>query len=132
MEKRSDYFENENLKIVEKYLFKTNRSIEHLHPQNPSIESKEDWSNNLDSFGNLAMISTSFNSTQSNDDENIKFARIENQLERKTSLESIKLLLMYFKAKENSNGWTISKADEHGAEMFEVLKKSFKTTEETK
>ncbi|HAH54374.1 MAG TPA: hypothetical protein DCM02_03580 [Flavobacterium sp.] len=116
---------------IKNYTFRPNRSIEHLHPQNPSIKPKEDWTNNLDSFGNLAMISTSFNSTQSNDDENIKFARIENQLEGKISLESIKLLLMYVKAKEDTNGWTISKADEHGKEMFEILKKSFETTEET-
>lgn len=113
-------------KVIRSYTFRSNRSIEHLHPQNPSIKSKEDWSEQqLHSFGNLAMISSSFNSTQSNDDENVKFARIENQIAGKNLLESIKLLYMYQKAKEEPLGWTVSKAEKHEEEMKRILMDSF-------
>jgi hypothetical protein len=114
---------NDQNKAILGYSFRTNRSIEHLHPQTSS----EPWDNDeLNSFGNLAMISPSFNSTQSNDDEKVKFARIETQIEGKYMLESIKLLLMYQIAKEQNNGnWKKSLAKEHGNKMFQVLNDSF-------
>ena len=109
------------------YSFKANRSIEHLHPQTSTIP----WdSDNLNSFGNLAMISSSFNSTQSNDDENVKFARIENQVNGKFILESIKLLLMYQKVKEKNVNWKMDLAKEHGNEMIDILINSFEDNED--
>ena len=48
-------------KAVDSYTFRRNRSIEHLHPQT----SDAPWEpKDLHSFGNLAMISASFNSQQ--------------------------------------------------------------------
>lgn len=116
-------------KAILEYSFKANRSIEHLHPRTSATE----WdSDNLNSFGNLAMISPSFNSTQSNDYENVKFARIENQISGKYLLESIKMLLMYQKAEVNSFNWNIDLAKEHGNEMIDILIDSFEDNEEYK
>ena len=62
--------------IVKDYVFKANRSIEHVHPQNQDHNSE--WGEDaVNSFGNLALISQSFNSQQSNDSVKVKFARIE-------------------------------------------------------
>ena len=114
---------NEQNKTILGYSFRTNRSIEHLHPQTSS----EPWDiDELNSFGNLAMISPGFNSTQSNDDEKVKFARIKTQIEGKFILESIKLLLMHQIAEEQNNGnWEKSLAKEHGNKMIQVLIDSF-------
>ena len=70
-EQRSTFFNEEEQKIVEHYVFRRNRSIEHLHPQDESHN--EEWEEEaVHSFGNLAMISQSFNSQQSNDHIQIK------------------------------------------------------------
>lgn len=110
-------------KVILGYTFKPNRSIEHLHPQT----STEEWNEiDLHSFGNLAMISPEFNSTQSNDDVKLKFARIETQIEGKNLLECIKLLKMYELAKAKNNGnWNQELAKEHGNEMIDILIDSF-------
>ena len=63
-------------------------------------------------FGNLAMISQSFNSQQSNDHIQIKFARIHEQLSNK-SLQSIKMFLMCKLADFNYQNWTMKLAKEH-------------------
>lgn len=53
-----------------------NRSIEHLHPQNEN--NNESWpKTDVDSFGNLAIISSGFNSQQSNLPVHVKFANLE-------------------------------------------------------
>ena len=61
-EQRSTFFNEEEQKIVEHYVFRRNRSIEHLHPQDESHN--EEWEEEaVHSFGNLAMISQSFQFT---------------------------------------------------------------------
>jgi hypothetical protein len=111
--------ENPN-KVILGYTFKPNRSIEHLHPQTSTEEWKEE---DLHSFGNLAMISPEFNSTQSNDDIRLKFARIETQIAEKNILESIKMLLMYNMG--NGKNWTQALAQAHEIEMRKILSDSF-------
>ena len=115
------------------YTFRTNRSIEHLHAQ--AAENKWEEENEkklLHSFGNLAMISSSFNSTQYKDPERIKFVRIDEQKEKSHMLESIKMLRMYQKAKEKNSSWTPDLAKEHGNEMIDILIDSFEDKEEYK
>ena len=105
------------------YVFRANRSIEHLHPQNQS--NNEEWSRkDIDSFGNLAMISQSFNSQQSNEDVHVKFSRVESQARNK-ALQSLKLLRMYLDAKGNPDGWTNETAQKHGDEMIDYLNSTF-------
>lgn len=114
---------------ISSYVFRRDRSIEHLHPQNPLPESEtQDWKEDRqthndeirDGFGNLAMISPSFNSTQGRDSISTKIARIEDQV-RERRLQSIKLLLMARVAE--SEGWTVDAAKAHGAKMLTVLQK---------
>lgn len=105
------------------YTFRANRSIEHLHPQNETNNASWDRAD-IDSFGNLAMISQSFNSQQSNEDVHVKFSRIETQARNKT-LQSIKLLRMYVSVIGNPDGWTPVAAKKHEEEMIRILYESY-------
>ncbi|MDC1107105.1 DUF262 domain-containing HNH endonuclease family protein [Prolixibacteraceae bacterium] len=123
-ENRADYFKNkEMLEVANKYLFKQNRSIEHVAPQHPQKESQvkidED---HLHSFGNLAMISSGQNSSLQNESYEIKRAHIDafiNQ-SRNGNVESLKLL----KIMEEPT-WDNEKLKKHEKEMIELLEESF-------
>ena len=125
-DRRNELFKNDKMDyadIVERYVFRENRSIEHLHPQDQSHN--EQWpENDVNSFGNLAMISQSFNSTQSNDHIQVKFARIQEQIGNK-ALQSIKLLKMCMDANFECANWTRELVDKHKNEMIELLKKDY-------
>ena len=115
--------------VIERFKFRRGgRSIEHLHPQDDSNSKDfiESWKKNFkDRFGNLALISSSFNSTQSNDSIGVKFARVQNQIDRK-ELESIKLYKMYEEANHQGSNWTEDLVIKHEQEMYEILKESYK------
>lgn len=113
---------------IRDYVFRENRSIEHLHPQNQVHNEMWDKSS-IHSFGNLAMISTSFNSQQGNDSIEIKFARVESQI-RNSSLQSLKLYRMYQDAKKDKNNWTQELAADHQKKMIDILSKSYSKTAE--
>lgn len=127
-ENRSDVFKkfkNVNKDAISDYEFRANRSIEHLHPQNESQNKAWDESKyDLNGFGNLAMISQSFNSAQSNDPVEVKFSRIEVQADTR-NLQSLKLYHMYLSA---IDGWTEEKAKESGKYMFDILADSYKSS----
>lgn len=121
-ENRSKWFSVDDKRIVEEYVFRTNRSIEHLHPQDESYN--EVWNpETTNGFGNLAMISQSFNSLQSNDNIRVKFARIQEQLDNK-SLQSLKMLLMFRRANEDHSKWSETLAQENLEQMCDLLEKS--------
>ncbi len=119
-EKRSKLFTENNLEAVDKYVFRRNRSIEHLHPQTPQNPDPNWKGEQLHDFGNLAMISASFNSQQGNDTIGIKFERLKDQLKNKT-LESIKLLSMFIAAQGNDTVWTPETSDKHREEVLTHL-----------
>lgn len=127
-ERRSKVFENfneVNYNAIQNYEFRANRSIEHLHPQDESRNAP--WNKaeyDLNRFGNLAMISQSFNSTQSNDSVKVKFARIEDQAAT-NDLQSLKLYHMYMSANKSQEGWNEQKAKINEETMFNVLKDSY-------
>lgn len=111
---------------IRTYRFRPNRSIEHLHPQTDAGAWEEEQKHR---FGNLAMISSSFNSAQSNDSIGIKFARLTDvQLKIPGRLESIKLLLMFKSAKESVDGWTSDAVEDHENKMFELLEVKLETS----
>lgn len=123
-EKQDLYFKDATDKeIVDEYVFRANRSIEHLHPQNQVNNAMWEISN-VHSFGNLAMISQSFNSEQSDDPVTVKFARILDQANNH-NLQSIKLYKMYLDSEKNPGGWTLERMHQHQTEMFDLLKQSF-------
>lgn len=118
-EKRDNMFNAEDKRIVEEYVFRTNRSIEHLHPQDESYNEK--WESDItNGFGNLAMISQSFNSLQSNDNIRVKFARIQEQIENK-SLQSLKMLIMFRAANEDHSKWNKELALDNLEKMCSIL-----------
>ena len=113
----------EEKQIIDEYVFRANRSIEHLHPQHQ--ENNDVWDDeDIHSFGNLAMISQSFNSQQSDDPVSVKFARIEEQVHNH-ALQSIKMYLMYLDAKESPSGWNVNVKNAHQQKMFELLQQSY-------
>ena len=122
-DKLSGYNKNKIKQIVEEYVFRANRSIEHLHPQHQ--ENNDIWGDDdIHSFGNLAMISQSFNSQQSDDPVTVKFARIKDQAHNHT-LQSIKMYLMYLDAEKSPLGWKVDIKNKHQDKMYDLLKKSY-------
>lgn len=125
-EKRSSIFKDfasKEMKAIENYEFRMNRSIEHLHPQDESQNTLWDQYD-LNEFGNLAMISQSFNSTQNNDSVKVKFARIDDQAIT-GDLQSLKLYYMYLLANKLPEGWNEEVAKANGEFMFHILKESY-------
>ena len=123
-ENKEQFFKNaEEQEIVRDYVFRANRSLEHLHPQHQ--DNNEEWPiKYVHSFGNLAMISQSFNSQQSDDPVTVKFARIADQAHNH-ALQSLKLYRMYLDAKGNPDGWTVERMESHQQKMFELLINTF-------
>lgn len=115
-------YEDLETEAIRQYEFRNNRSIEHLHPRNEDNNDRWPWED-INSFGNLAMISSGFNSQQSNLPVHVKFANLEVQIGNK-NLQSIKLYLMYLKAKKSEAEWTTKAKDEHAEEMLAILNES--------
>ncbi len=110
--------------VAEKYVFKRNRSIEHIAPQTPLQEDtlvleKSD----RDSFGNLVMISSEQNSALSNSIYQEKRARVESFLDssRSGSVESLKMLHAFTFNKI----WNLDTIKEHGKIMYNLLRSSY-------
>lgn len=110
--------------VAEKYVFKRNRSIEHIAPQTPlqedTLQLEKDDRN---SFGNLVMISSAQNSALSNSIYQEKKARVESFLDssRIGSIESLKMLHAFTFNKT----WSLEAIKEHGKQMFELLIQSY-------
>lgn len=131
--RRLDYYlwernlESENPdELISKYRFRRGgRSIEHLYPQDGSEQIKK-WNNinNVHRFGNLCLISSSFNSTQSNDSLTVKIARVEDQKVRQ-QLESIKLYEMYKEYIKAGKEWSEKLMEQHEEKMFKILEDSY-------
>ena len=100
------------------------RSIEHLHPQNQDNNTKWDPSN-IHEFGNLALVSSSFNSEQSNDNLDVKYGRIKQQIDSK-QLQSIKLYLMYLSSNKDGAKWDEGIMEQHQSEMIDILNQDLK------
>lgn len=118
------------MEAVKRYVFRANRSIEHLHPQTRTDEKSEEWEGrDLHRFGNLAMISSSFNSLQGKDSAGVKMERVHHQVET-SQLQSLKMLHMWISYKESTEdspaeAWTKDKVERHEDIMASYLKTLF-------
>lgn len=131
---RKELFEKDSpeMTIVENYVFKRNRSIEHVAPQTPKSNSMMKWDDTpedkslRDRFGNLAMISQGLNSSLSNESYEVKTAHVKSYCNgsKSGSIESLKLLIIH---RDYPNGWTKDSIEEHGKKMYEWLCNSFKS-----
>lgn len=89
-------------------------SIEHFYPQNP--KKGDVWEHKyLDNFGNLALISSSANSTVSNFDPADKIDYYKEQ-------EKISLKLLIMNSLTKHNQWTKELSVKHGKDMIEYIK----------
>ena len=132
-EQRAQFFKDENLlKVVEKYVFRRNRSIEHIAPQRPKDEfgdksrfcwDKEDQLNR-DCLGNLVMISSGQNSTLSNSCFEVKHAVMKRYASGigNGSVESLKMLYVYSKYES----WSLPNIQNHKEFSIKLLKASYK------
>ena len=127
------YKDSQEMTIVENYVFKRNRSIEHIAPQTPQSNSMMVWEDTpedallRDSFGNLVMISQGLNSALSNESYEVKTAHVQSYYNgaKSGSIESLKLLLVH----QNYSKWDREAIKEHGENMYELLVKSFEKQE---
>ena len=96
---------------IENFQFQFRNSIEHFYPQNPT--EKDKWDNsNLNSFGNLALITVSGNSKFSNLDPQAKVATYPSIIK-----QSPKLQIM----SEKANDWSKNISEQHEQDMFKIL-----------
>jgi len=117
---------DESYSIINNFKFKQSiNSQEHLHPQNDQDrDGYEPWGNAKHKFGNLFLISSSFNSSQNDDTINTKFGRIEDQIIY-SKIESIKLYLITELCKYQVGEWSKDKMEQHQEKMIEILCKSY-------
>lgn len=129
---RNELFEKgtPEMEIVENYIFKRNRSIEHIAPRTPQSNSAMKWDDTegdktlRDSFGNLVMISQGLNSSLSNESYEVKMAHVRAYCNgsKSGSVESLKLLMAH---QDYPDGWTRDTIKEHGKLMYELLRHTF-------
>lgn len=134
MDKQS--FDNKKFaKIKKNFHFRGLNSVEHIQPQSKAEGNWQDEQDaetrRIDCFGNLALISQSFNSSLSNQDTGDKILDLRKKI-NKDDVESLKLWLAYAKMesqKDNKKEWIYAIAEKHQNEMLEVLKASLKNNE---
>ena len=122
-ERREEYFERpESRRVAERYVFRRNRSVEHILPRHPRGEAAVQWAAGeeglMNSFGNLAMISSGTNSLLSNAPLKEKIARVEVYIGNDVNgtIESLKLLKAY-EIFHNERDWKGGKIRAHGEQM---------------
>lgn len=101
-------------KLVDKYTFKRSRSIEHVSPQHPEGMPPI---KKLDNFGNLVMISSSFNSKLSNSSYHVKRGYIE---DCEDNIESLSMILLY----STNDIWGDEQIGIRQAQMLRLLMQS--------
>ncbi|EAK0440625.1 DUF262 domain-containing protein [Campylobacter lari] len=114
--------------VASSFYFRNLNSIEHVQAQSKAQEWKND-KDKIDNFGNLALISSSFNSSLTNQDTQDKYLDLQKYI-NKDSVISLKLWLIYALSKKDQSKWTFEKAKEHKNQMLEVLKNSFKSDQD--
>lgn len=101
--------------LQESWQFQFRNSVEHFYPQNP-LEEKPWESDDLNCFGNLALITVSGNSKFSNLPPAGKINSYPSIIR-----QSMKLMIMDHLVRQNNGKWTKIKAKEHEKEMFRIL-----------
>lgn len=128
-EKRSIFFKKDSLEVANNYIFKRNRSIEHIAPQKPKDNASSEFIWNEDTkdiencFGNLCMISSGQNSMLQNETFKRKRAYVEDYISKNLNgtIESLKMLKIY-----EYNNWTRATIENHRDKMIKVLIDSYK------
>lgn len=123
--KRAEIFkDNEKArKVADRYVFRRNRSIEHIAPQTPQQDATLKWDESMHGFGNLVMISSDQNSSLKNSVYQEKKGRVESHIEesRTGTIESLKLLLAFTMNKT----WNLETIAQHGDRSHKLLLESY-------
>ncbi len=136
-EQRDLFFrEQGQKKVVEKYVFRRNRSIEHIAPQHPKEEYDDKksfyWDDEKhpemavkrDCLGNLVMISSGQNSSLSNSCFEVKYAVMKKFASGKLN-DTVESLKMYFVYSKYDN-WSIENIDSHQQFSIDFLRLTYK------
>lgn len=128
-----DSCKSEISSAIRNYVFRRNRSVEHLHAQTDSnATAPGEWDKDKDIFGNLALISAGRNSEYGNLSVGGKYDRVVKLLgdgnDKGSRIESIKLLFMLAKCNGEDDKWTVDKARQHANEMLVVLQDFLRQT----
>lgn len=133
-------FDSSTMNAIKEYVFRRNRSVEHLHPQTDSNSANQQewaqqpWGSNgpsiKDFFGNLALISAGRNSEYGNESVGGKADRVRRLVESKR-IESIKLLFMLKDCDEKDEKWNPKCALGHAKLMLKVLRGGLKRIKES-
>ena len=127
-QKRREIFTSESArKIANNYVFRRNRSIEHIAPQTPKENSTLSLSNEDENcFGNLVMISSSQNSVLQNSTFEMKRSKVIDFIHNNLNgtIESLKMLLIY-----QYENWTTTEIYDHQEKCIKLLNDSFEMKE---
>ena len=112
---------------IRNYVFRRNRSVEHLHAQtDDNATTPEEWEVNKNIFGNLALISSGKNSEYGNLSVGGKFDRVVKLLGegggRGSKIESIKLLFMLARCNGEESKWKPEEARSHANDMLKLYR----------
>ncbi|MDP8052182.1 DUF262 domain-containing HNH endonuclease family protein [Pasteurella atlantica] len=105
-------WENKDDKKFKKYRISSKNSIEHIYPQHPNNMPLLE-KNDLNSFGNLVLLSVSQNSEYSNKPFDIK----KYTFKQKDDYDTLKSFHIF----HNSEPWDAEKIEEHKNKMIEIL-----------
>jgi uncharacterized protein with ParB-like and HNH nuclease domain len=108
---------------INSFRFTTTRnSVEHFFPRNPKYSDPENdpKKENIDHFGNLCLMNSSFNQSLSNKQPQEKAKEIIDWKNNRRSCPSLKLLLMANIAK-NPEQWGDNEIENHQKEMQKLL-----------
>lgn len=120
----------ENHEFYKHWILQLRNSVEHFHPQ--TDKGNDNWDTSvLNGLGNLALITVSANSANSNHSVIDKINMTDNY-GNKVINQSPKLMLMADMVNKNDKIWTINMAEEHGKKMLELLDKETARYKETK
>lgn len=111
--------------LIANFQFRQNRSVEHIEPQNLSYGQLNNI-NNIDCFGNLALISSSSNSSYSNMSFLDKRERFIKYCRNYNSIESLKQFLIFTNEK-----WTEETCSLHQTAVINLIKKNLQQSPST-
>lgn len=98
------------------FVFQYRNSIEHFFPQHPKNDAKDVDSDNLNNFGNLALLTVSANSKFSNMLPSQKVEERGNIIEQSPKLQIMKDIVV-----NSRKCWTNNEVKNHGDEMIALL-----------
>jgi len=103
-----------------KYRITSKNSVEHIFPQNHEFGKQVD-KKELNSFGNLALLSVNQNSSYSNQD--VRKKKVD--FEYKPAYDSLKLARFF--SKLNNDNWSEETIGKHQKEMIDLIEEHYKT-----